>query len=101
MTLTERLSEYVRACFTGLWIKSYEPDDALTEIARLCRQKHWSLATWDIDRGLHMAGQTADSNSIVGATDPLAAIRVLTALATPDGTALLVLRNFHRFLNSA
>ena len=101
MTLTERLSEYVRACFTGLWIKTFEPDDALTEIARLCRQNHWSLATWDIDRGLHMAGQTSDSNPIVGATDPLAAIRVLAALATPEGTALLVLRNFHRFLNSA
>jgi SpoVK/Ycf46/Vps4 family AAA+-type ATPase len=101
MTLTERLSEYVRACFTGLWVKTFEPDDALTEIARLCRQQRWSLATWDIDRGLSMAGQTADSNPIVGATDPLAAIRVLTALATPDGTALLVLRNFHRFMNSA
>ena len=32
--------------------------------------------------------------------DPLAAIRALGSLATPDGTALLVLRNFHRFLGS-
>ena len=67
MTLTERLSEYVRACFTGIWIKTFEPDDALTEIARLCRQKRWSLATWDIDRGLSLAGQAADAN-----TDPSA-----------------------------
>ena len=28
------------------------------------------------------------------------AIRSLPALATPDGTAILVLRNFHRFLGS-
>ena len=38
MTLTERMSELVRAAFTGIWIQSFEHDDALMEIARLCRQ---------------------------------------------------------------
>ena len=27
MTLSERLSEYVRACFTGIWVRSFEHDD--------------------------------------------------------------------------
>ena len=31
----------------------------------------------------------------------MAAIRAVNALATPDGTAILVLQNFHRFLQSA
>ena len=57
MTLAERLSEYVRACFTGIWVQSFEHDDAIVEIARLCRQQRWSLATWDIDRGLSLAGR--------------------------------------------
>ena len=35
MTLAERLSEYVRACFTGIWVQSFEHDDAIVEIARL------------------------------------------------------------------
>src|SRR4051812_30614471 len=98
MTLSERLSELVRACFTGLWVKTFEPDDALAEVARLCRQNRWSLASWDIDRGL-VAGSASDSGAgaIAGATDPLAAIRVLNTLASSDGTAVLVLRNFHRF----
>jgi hypothetical protein len=101
MTLAERLSEYVRACFTGLWIKTFEPDDALTEIARLCRQQRWNLATWDLDRGLSLAGQAADASTVsTGATDPLAAIRALAGLGAPEGTELLVLRNFHRFLNN-
>ena len=39
MTLAERLAEYVRACFTGLWIESHEHDDALAEIAQLCRER--------------------------------------------------------------
>ena len=57
MTLAERLSEFVRAAFTGIWIQSFEHDDAIAEIARLCRQQGWSLATWDIDRGLTLAGR--------------------------------------------
>jgi hypothetical protein len=101
MTLSERLSEYVRACFTGIWIKTFEPADALAEIARLCRQNRWTLAAWDIDRGLSLAGRADGSGAVAGAADPLAAIRALGALASPDGTALLVLRNFHRFLGSA
>ena len=98
MSLAERLEEYVQACFTGLWIESHEHEDALAEIARLCHRQNWSLATWDVSAGLNVAGQDADQ---AGAPDPLAAIRALSALASPDGTALLVLVNFHRFLASA
>src|SRR4051794_41059598 len=100
MTLSERLSEYIRACFTGIWIRTFEPDDALAEIARLCRQERWSLATWDVDRGLGLAARAADATAVAGASDPLAAVRALGALASPDGTALLVLRNLHRFMSS-
>jgi len=34
MSLTERLTELVSACFTGLWIERHEHDDALAEIAK-------------------------------------------------------------------
>jgi SpoVK/Ycf46/Vps4 family AAA+-type ATPase len=97
MTLAERLSEYVRACFTGIWIESHEHQDALAEISQLCRAESWSLATWDIESGLAIAGATAADSS---APDPLAAIRSINALATENGTAVLVLQNFHRFLQS-
>lgn len=99
MNLADRLGEYVRACFTGLWIESYEHQDALAEIAQLCRQEDWRMASWDVDAGLSVAGQPAEGNS--SAADPLAAIRSLPAMATPEGTAILVLVNFHRFLQSA
>ena len=98
MKLANRLSEYVRACFTGVWIESHEHQDALTEIAQLCRDEQWSLATWDIEAGLSVSGQSeSDANS----NDPLAAIRAINALATPDGTAILALQNFHRCTQSA
>ena len=83
MTLSEKLNEYVAAAFTGLYIQSHEHADAITEIARLCRDRKWAFATWDVDRGLQIAGQTAQNT----ATDPVAAIRSVNALATPDGSA--------------
>jgi hypothetical protein len=98
MSLAERVSEYVRACFIGLWVESHEHDDALAEMAAPCRQENWRLAGWDIDRGLQISGhETTDA----AGSDPLAAIRSLGTLAAQDSSALLVLVNFHRFLNSA
>ena len=63
MSLRDSLSEYVSACFTGLWIQSHEHEDALVEIAQLCRDQQWRLVSWDVDGGLQIAGaeQSADS----------------------------------------
>ena len=46
MPLSEQLADYVRACFTGIWIQSHEHEDALRDIARLCHEENWRLATW-------------------------------------------------------
>ncbi len=97
MTLSERLSKLVRACFTGIWIESHEHQDAISEIARLCRDENWRLVTWDIEQGVVSTGSGEPSTG----QDPLAAIRSLSSLASQDGAALLVLQNFHRFLQSA
>jgi len=99
MTLSTELSEYIAACFTGLWVRSHEHDDALTEIAALCREHSWRLATWDIAQGLQVSGSGGDVDS--AAADPLAAVQCINGLASPDSAAPLVLRNFHRFVNSA
>ena len=97
MTLTQRLAEYVRACFTGLWLESAEHEDALRDIAQLCAREKWNLATWNVATGLNIDGAATDTSG----GDPLAAIRALNALGSEDGAALLVLVNFHRFLGSA
>ncbi len=100
MTLAERLSEYVRAAFSGIYVRSHEHDDAIAELAGLCRDQGWSLATWDVDRGLGLSGHADGRGVVPGAADPLSAIRSLPAMATPGGTAILALRNFHRFFGS-
>lgn len=99
MKLANRLSDYVRACCSGIWVQSHEHEDALADISRLCAEQQWHLATWDIEQGLQLPGQQSTDDATTN--DPLAAIRAVNALATPDGAALLVLTNFHRFLNSA
>jgi hypothetical protein len=98
MSLSERLSEYVQACFSGLWIESHEHSDALQEIARLCHSRSWQLVIWDLDQGLRVNGSEPTGGT---GSDPLASIRSINALATEGSSALLVLVNFHRFLQSA
>ena len=100
MTLSSELRDLTAACFTGVWIESHEHDDAIAEIAGMCREEGWQLATWDVASGLNLPGQGEGTDSLSG-SDPLAAISSINALATPDGSALLVLRNFHKFLGSA
>jgi hypothetical protein len=100
MRLAEQLGEYIDAAFTAIWIESHEQADAVAEIGELCRQEQWSLITWDIEAGLSTATQPGESGQ-TGAADPLAAIRCLQSLGNTGGAALLVLHNFHRFLQSA
>ena len=94
-SLQDELREYVAAAFPGIWIQSFEHDDALREIVALCKQEKWSLAAWDVDKGLQVGAAAVGT-----APDPLAALRALPAMAKEDSPALLVLPNFHRFLGS-
>ncbi|MBI1349123.1 AAA family ATPase, partial [bacterium] len=97
MSLTDTLPEYLRAAFSGLWIETLEPHEALRELTTLSRQEVWTLATWDLEQGLQVTGTTSP---LPTALDPLTALRCLPSLATPEGTALLVLPHFQRFLQS-
>ena len=109
MTLTEILRPYIAACFTGIWVESHEHQDALNEIAQLCRQEEWRLAVWDLEQGLRLGmGQAVAASSAI---DPLAAVRAVGSLAPAappneqpaesQTSSILVLVNFHRFLQSA
>jgi hypothetical protein len=100
MTLTNQLREYVNAAFTGLWVQTYEPDEAEREILAHARDAGWKVAVWDVANGLRLATGPAADRPEVGSGDPLAALRALPGLAERNGTALLVLHNLHRFLSN-
>jgi hypothetical protein len=101
MTLTEQLADYINAAFAGIWVQTHEPDEAEREILRHARGAHWKAAVWDMANGLRFAvSDDADRPEVPGG-DPLAALRALPAMADPEGTAVLVLHNLHRFLSNA
>ncbi|WDI41026.1 AAA family ATPase [Bremerella sp. P1] len=97
MRLANEIQELVRAGFSGLWVQSCEPEDALAELAQMCQTESWKLASWDIDAGLN--GQVSTEG--VAVTDPLSAVRSLASVPSDGHPTLLVLANFHRFLGSA
>src|SRR5689334_1937233 len=100
MNLTEQLTDYVHAAFSGLWVLTQEPDEAEREITQLARQRQWKLAAWDIAGGLRFPGAPHNTTTEVGAGDPLAVLRAVPTLADANGTALVLLHNFHRFFGN-
>ncbi len=98
MTLKRRVCELVRACFAGVWIESHEHSDAIVELAELCREEEWQLVTWDIERGLRGANGSPLEQD---AADPLSAVRAVSSLAGGETPSIVVLQNFHRFMQSA
>src|SRR5262245_3811568 len=100
MNLTEQLTDYVHAAFSGLWVLSQEPDEAEREIVQHARQQQWQVAVWDVADGLRLPEAPGTVRADAGPGDPLAALRALPGLAQPRGTALLLLHNFHKFLGN-
>src|SRR5215204_6590633 len=97
MKLTEQLTDYINAAFTGLWVQTHEADEAEREVLQHARQRHWKVAVWDVAGGLRLPG-TARADG--GPGDPVTALRALPGLAEPGGTTLLLMHNLQRFLTS-
>jgi len=92
-TLKTKLREYVAGCFTGIWVETHEPQEAISDIQMLCQTESWQFGHWDIDQGLRVAGQAVEDGQ-----DPLSAVK--SAAAMGEEASILVLENFHRFLGS-
>src|SRR5206468_10754935 len=94
MSLTDLLTDYVHAAFSGLWVQTSEPDEAERELTRLAREQGWKLAAWDVAGGLRLAHPPGAPRPDAMPGDPLAVLRAVPALADPDGTALLLLHHY-------
>lgn len=100
MGLAQQLTDYIHAAFSGVYILTSEPDEAEREIVQHALAQNWKVGVWDVANGLRLPGGTSAARQDAGAGDPLAALRALPALAERDGTALLLVHNFHRFLSN-
>ncbi len=97
MTLAVEFWELVRAGFSGVWIETQEATEAIVEIAQLAIEHNLRILRWNLDSGL--IDERAEP-SVNQARDPLSVIRSLHEYADERST-LLLLENFHRFVDSA
>jgi hypothetical protein len=98
--LPTRLHELISACFTGIWVQTYESHEAAREITDLCRAENWRLGIWNCDSGVQFPIEQIAIPGVTEAQDPLAVIRALPQVAQGSGTTVLLFENLHRFMGS-
>lgn len=79
MSLVTQLTDYINAAFSGLWVTTVEPDEAERELVEHARRNMWTLAVWDIARGLRFP--TNALATVPDVNDPLSVLKALTTLA--------------------
>ena len=95
-SLSTEIWELVRAGFSGIWIETQEPSESTLELSAMCAEHELRLLAWNLDSGLRNIGGEPLVND---QADPLTAVRMLGTV--PEGqTTLLILENFHRFIES-
>ncbi len=100
-TLAEEVAPLVHAGFAGLHVRSWEPERAVEELATLCRSQHWELVLWDVDVGLSWP-QEPSKPSPENSDNPVRGIKALhDTHPENDMPRLLILVNFHRFLDNS
>ena len=94
MTFANNFTEKVKACFTGIWIETSEPDEAQRQIHTIANAEGWTLHSWDVARGFDQP------NMPPAAMDAMTPLKIISTNATPgtDATTILLLHNYHKFL---
>ena len=91
MLLSDQLTDYIHAAFTGLWVHTNEPDEAEREIVQHAREREWKVAVWDIANGLRMPGRRLTIQSPFGSSCQDSAIRgciwLKSGCRTPSASA--------------
>lgn len=112
MKLSDKIRDYITAAFTGLWVQTLEPADALREISDYCTELEYRLAIWDCDRGLVRPLELEQGDDPENpnppkytAMDPFKALgqlpRMVTGSADIDEAGILVMQNLHMFLEGS
>lgn len=96
MSLSTELWELVRAGFSGIWVETHEQAEAVLELSSMAREENLRMLAWNLDTGMRsLVGEQPTQDF----RDPLSAVRVLGTI-TGEQSTMLVLENFHRFIDS-
>jgi hypothetical protein len=93
MCLQTRLRELIDAGFSGLWVQSNEPDEAISEIRQLANREQYAIHGQDPDTG-NLTTEPGPEFS------PYQALQELAAIPADSNAAplLLILPAFHSFM---
>lgn len=97
--LNKEIKEAVAAAFSGIWVNSYEHEDAMAAISDACKTHEWQLITWDPEFGLRTKNDKNPTPSDEE-PNPAVALHALLQIDTEDTRALLILRNAMPYLAS-
>lgn len=122
MSLSKDLIRYVTSGFSGLWVQTHEPAEAMEELSRYClahntnrkgRQPIFNLCSWDVDRGCMQYvhnDQGTGWKSLSPEKNPANAIRMFTEMAQQQGGMIAedqplpmyicLMHNLQRFLQN-
>lgn len=97
--IDETIKPYVCAGFSGIYVRSAEPEEAAREITRLCCKEGWEVATWDLAQGLRWPLKDNEGSAGPVQPDPLVPVKAFAGLEG-NGPRLVLLHNYHRFLDN-
>ena len=89
-----KLTHYIRAGYSGLFVLSHEEARVEAEIQAIARDLKRPLHVWSVTEGLI----NTQDNSVRSVHDPIEAVGAVNELAE---NALVLLRDFHAFLEDA
>src|SRR5262245_6549490 len=94
MNLTTHITEYINAGFAGIWVQTWEPEEAQKQINELAHENQWTAVRWDLAAGTSTKPPKAQG-------DPVAALKFLRAMESEgeNHRNILTLHNFHRLLS--
>jgi hypothetical protein len=94
VSLATTFANSVAAAFCGIWVTSFEHEDATTTIKEVCREKGWRLMEWDLTNGLRM-GEGAEGGAVAN-NNAVAALQTLSQLKGKyEEPVVLLMRNLH------
>jgi ATP-dependent 26S proteasome regulatory subunit len=93
--MREKLKNYLRAGFAGLYVVTFEEIRAEADIKAVADELHYTLLSWTVSDGIL---NTTGAGQVQNVTDPVEAVTALNDM--PEKT-VLVLKDYHQFLGDS
>lgn len=96
--LKKDLKEYIKAACSGIWIKTYEPEECAREIETLAKEMKAVLVVWDMADGFQSPTNPDKSQKMPNPIEPL--LKVASEWKGLDCPKILALHNYHKFIDN-